>query len=357
MTGSYDYRLVTLSVVMAVCAAYAALDLAGRTTASRGRIRLVWLAGGAAAMGLGIWSMHYIGMLAFLLPIPVFYDWPTVLVSLFAANFASGVALFVVSRSTMDWGHALAGSAIMGSGIATMHYIGMAAMRLPAMCRYDSLLVVLSVVLAIVMSLVALWLSFHLREHAKTTWPKKCASAVVMGAGIAAMHPGLIAYAAVVMTEPLAALLILGSALLALHFRGRWQAVVYAGALLGLACLVRPASLLAGPLLLLTQPRPLWQAAARAAAATAVALLVILPWTIRNCERLDGCAFVSTNGGWNLAIGAITDSGRFQTLRATDGCPVVTGQVQQDRCWAEVGRTKIAANFGHWLSLAPLKLS
>jgi len=188
MNGSYDYRLVTLSVVMAVCAAYAALDLAGRTTASRGRVRLVWLAGGAAAMGLGIWSMHYIGMLAFLLPVPVFYDWPTVLVSLFAAIFASGVALFVVSRRRMDWGDALAGSAIMGSGIATMHYIGMAAMRLPAMCHYDSLLVVLSVAVAIVMSLAALWLSFHLREQAKTTWPKKCASAVVMGAAIAAMH-------------------------------------------------------------------------------------------------------------------------------------------------------------------------
>ena len=188
MTSSYDYRLVTLSVVIAVCAAYAALDLAGRTTASRGRVRLVWLTGGAAAMGLGIWSMHYIGMLAFLLPVPVFYDWPTVLVSLLAAIFASGVALFVVSRSRMDWGHALAGSAIMGSGIATMHYIGMAAMRLPAMCHYDSLLVVLSVVLAIVMSLAALWLSFHLREQSKTTWPKKCASAVVMGAAVAAMH-------------------------------------------------------------------------------------------------------------------------------------------------------------------------
>jgi PAS domain S-box-containing protein len=188
MTGSYDYRLVTLSVVMAVCAAYAALDLAGRTTASRGRARLFWLAGGAAAMGLGIWSMHYIGMLAFLLPVPVFYDWPTVVVSLFAAIFASGVALFVVSRHRMEWGHALAGSAIMGSGIATMHYIGMAAMRLPAMHHYDSSLVILSVVVAIVMSFVALSLSFHLREHAKTSWPQKCASALVMGAGVAAMH-------------------------------------------------------------------------------------------------------------------------------------------------------------------------
>ena len=182
------HRLVTISVVMAVCAAYAALDLASRITASRGRARLLWLAGGAAAMGLGIWSMHYIGMLAFLLPVQVLYDWPTVMLSLFAAIFASVVALFVVSRHRMDWGHALAGSAIMGGGIATMHYIGMAAMRLPAMCRYDPLLVSLSVVIAIVMSLVALWLSFHLREQAKTTWPKKCASATVMGGAIAAMH-------------------------------------------------------------------------------------------------------------------------------------------------------------------------
>src|SRR5580704_14585664 len=188
MTGSYDYRLVTLSVVMAVSAAYAALDLAGRTTASHGRARLFWLAGGAAAMGLGIWSMHYIGMLAFLLPVPVLYDWPTVLVSFFAAIFASSVALFVVSRRRMDWGDALAGSAIMGSGIATMHYIGMAAMRLPAMHHYDSPLVILSVVVAIVMSLAALWLSFHLREPSKTTGLKKCGSAVVMGAGVAAMH-------------------------------------------------------------------------------------------------------------------------------------------------------------------------
>src|ERR1700732_377251 len=130
MTGSYDYRLVTLSVVMAVCAAYAALDLAGRTTASRGRVRLVWLAGGASAMGLGIWSMHYIGMLAFRLPVSVRYDWPTVLVSLLAAVGASAVALYVVSRQAMGVGAVIVGSSIMGAGIAAMHYIGMEAMRL-----------------------------------------------------------------------------------------------------------------------------------------------------------------------------------------------------------------------------------
>jgi 4-amino-4-deoxy-L-arabinose transferase-like glycosyltransferase len=175
--------------------------------------------------------------------------------------------------------------------------------------------------------------------------------------GLTALHPGLIAYSAAVMTEPLAALLMLAAALAALHFRGRWQAVLFAGVLLGLSCLVRPASLVAAPLLILTQPRPLWQAGLRALAVTAVSLLVVLPWTLRNCARLDGCALVSTNGGWNLAIGAITDTGRFQTLHGSDGCPIVTGQVQQDRCWGEVGRTKIAANLGHWLGLAPLKLS
>ncbi len=178
-----------------------------------------------------------------------------------------------------------------------------------------------------------------------------------VAAGLTALHPGLIAYSAVVMTEPLAALLILGSGLAALRFRGQWQAIVYGGALLGLATLVRPSSLLAGPLLFLTQPRPFWHAALRAAAATTVALLVVMPWTIRNCVRLDGCALVSTNGGWNLAIGALTDTGRFQTLRAKDGCPVVTGQVQQDSCWGKVARATIAANPGHWLGLAPLKLA
>ena len=178
-----------------------------------------------------------------------------------------------------------------------------------------------------------------------------------VAAGLTALHPGLIAYSAAVMTEPLAALLMLAAGLAALHFRGRFQAVLYAGVLLGFAALVRPASLVAAPLLILTQPRPLWQAAARAAVASVVALLIVLPWTLRNCARLDGCVLVSTNGGWNLAIGAITETGRFQTLHGTDGCPIVTGQVQQDRCWGEVGRAKIAANPGHWLSLAPLKLA
>ena len=164
MVGSYNYHLVTLSVLIAILASYAALELAARITAASGRARLAWLAGGATAMGVGIWSMHYIGMLAFSLPVPALYDWPTVLLSLIAAIFASAVALFVVSRKKMGWPRALAGSVFMGGGIATMHYTGMAAMRLQAMCSYDPRLLTLSVVLAVVISLIALWLTFRLRE-------------------------------------------------------------------------------------------------------------------------------------------------------------------------------------------------
>src|SRR6266436_88063 len=184
MTGFYDYRLVSLSVLIAICAAYAALDLAGRTAATSGRVRLAWLAGGAIAMGVGIWSMHYIGMLAFSLPVAMLYDWPTVFLSLLAAIFAAAVALFVVSRPRMGWLRALTGSAIMGGGIATMHYTGMSAMRLPAMCSYDPVLLTLSIVFAIVISLIALWLTFRFREDAKTSPWWKTGSAVVMGAAM-----------------------------------------------------------------------------------------------------------------------------------------------------------------------------
>jgi two-component system sensor histidine kinase/response regulator len=186
--SSYDYWLVALSVVIAILASYAALDLAGRVTAARGHLRVLWLGGGAFAMGTGIWSMHYIGMLAFRLPVAVAYDWPTVLLSLLAAMFASGTALFVVSRKTMGVASAAAGSIVMGGGIAAMHYIGMEAMRLPAMCMYATRMVVLSVVLAVIISFVALWLAFRFRADT-TFWSwRKSGSALLMGLAIPTMH-------------------------------------------------------------------------------------------------------------------------------------------------------------------------
>lgn len=161
LAGGYDAVLVALSVVIAVLAAGAALDLAGRVTATRGWVRAVWLVGGAGSMGLGIWSMHYTGMLAFRLPVEVHYHVSTVAVSLVAAILASFIALFVASRERLTVGRALVGSGVMGGGIAAMHYIGMMAMRLPADVRWNPWIVASSITIAMVVSAVALWLAFR----------------------------------------------------------------------------------------------------------------------------------------------------------------------------------------------------
>jgi PAS domain S-box-containing protein len=188
LVGSYDYRLVALSLLLAMFASYAALDLAGRINAAHGGLRSVWLGSGAFAMGLGVWSMHYIGMLAYDLPVTVLYDWPTVLASLVAAIFASLVALGVASGREMGPLRAGVGAVFMGFGIAAMHYTGMEAMRLRAMCHYSAGLVVLSVILAVIISWIALWLTFHLREDSATKrWRKPC-GAILMGAAIPVMH-------------------------------------------------------------------------------------------------------------------------------------------------------------------------
>ncbi len=188
MTGSYDYSEVARSVLIAIAASYAALDLAGRVTAARGRIRLAWLSGGATAMGIGIWAMHMKGMLAFHLPVPVEYHWPTILAAILAAILASAVALHVASRQKMGRVEALTGSLIMGGGIAGLHYLCMAAMRLPATTRFSPLLVTFSVLFAILFSLVALLMAFDLREETKWTVPRRLGSATVMGVAVSAMH-------------------------------------------------------------------------------------------------------------------------------------------------------------------------
>jgi len=185
--ATYDYRLVTLSVIIAIFASYAALELAGRVTAARSYARVAWLLGGACAMGAGIWSMHYTGMLAYRLPIPVYYHVPTVALSLLAAIFASFIALFVVSRQQLTTFRVVIGSLLMGAGIATMHYTGMAAMRLSAMHHYHHGLWTLSGVLAVVVSLAALWFTFHFREE-KSERLLKIISSVIMGLAIPVMH-------------------------------------------------------------------------------------------------------------------------------------------------------------------------
>ncbi|MGA9977957.1 MAG: MHYT domain-containing protein [Candidatus Sulfotelmatobacter sp.] len=187
ISADYNYGLVALSVLIAICASYVALDLAARVRAARNTARLAWLVGGAIAMGTGIWSMHYTGMLAYRLPMPVYYHIPTVFLSLVAAVFASFVAFFVISREKVGPLQILGGSLPMALGIVAMHYTGMDAMRLSAMHQYDMSLVAVSVVIALVVSCVALIVTFEFRED-KPGMSTKILCSIAMGIAIPAMH-------------------------------------------------------------------------------------------------------------------------------------------------------------------------
>ena len=187
MHTSYDYGLVALSVVLAMFASYAALEIAGRVASSRGRLRALWLVGGAVVMGSGIWATHYVGMLALNMPVSVSYHLPTVILSLLAAIAASAVALFVVSRAKVSLWQEIGGSVVMGGGIAAMHYIGMAAMRCSAVIIYDPRIITLSIAVAIIVSFVALRLAFGVRDEKQVT-RRKIISTLVMGSAIPLMH-------------------------------------------------------------------------------------------------------------------------------------------------------------------------
>lgn len=189
MTSNYDMLLVVLSIIVAVVASYTALSLAGRVTAAQGGSRTAWLLGGATAMGIGIWSMHFIAMLAFSLPVPISYHMGVTFFSMIAAIIASAIALFIVSRDQMGVGQLLMGGVLMGVGIGTMHYSGMAAIQVDASVSYDPVFFVLSVVIAVVVSVVALWLAFHLRnETGGIGMLQKVVSAFVMGGAIIGLH-------------------------------------------------------------------------------------------------------------------------------------------------------------------------
>jgi PAS domain S-box-containing protein len=188
LAAHYDWTLVWLSLAVAICASYTALDLAGRTAGLRGRPRALWVSAGAASMGLGIWGMHYIGMLAYRLPVAVSYSLPLVGASMLAAIASSAVALFVVSRSKLSAPYLVGGSLIMGAGIAAMHYIGMAAVHLAGFAVYQPVLVASSLAIAVVVSGTALYLAYSLRDAERNSAWSRPVSAIVMGLAIAGMH-------------------------------------------------------------------------------------------------------------------------------------------------------------------------
>lgn len=200
MVGSHDPFLVVLSVLIAIAASYTALDLAGRVAASEGQARAWWLVAGSIAMGIGIWSMHFVGMLAFSLPVPIGYDVPRVLASAGVAILASAFALFVAARPVMSVSTTVVAGLWMGLAIAGMHYIGMSALRADVQISYRGVRVVVSVVVAITASCVALWLAHRYRMPvSRREEGGKILSAILMGGAIVGMH--FIAMSAVMYAE------------------------------------------------------------------------------------------------------------------------------------------------------------
>ncbi len=200
---------------------------------------------------------------------------------------------------------------------------------------------------------------YLLAREGLSAWRARVAGALV------AVHPGLVLYGALAMSEPLSGLLVMAAFWVALVVARRrahpLAGPAYGAIVLGVAALVRPQALLCAPFLAFAVPRGrrTWKlGAAGALVACVLALVPVMPWTARNCRVMDGCALVSTNAGWNLAIGSFPRAtGRFEGLHSSDGCRDVTGQVQQDRCWLAYGLDHIRRDPIRWLRLVPAKLS
>jgi NO-binding membrane sensor protein with MHYT domain len=190
MQSNYHLGLVAISFIVATLASFTAIDLADRLSIlTYARARHIWLAAGALAMGVGIWSMHFIGMLSFSLSIPIGYDFAITCYSLAIAILVSWFALHVVTRPRLKPLHLLAGGVLMGLGIASMHYMGMAAMLMNPAIRYEPTLFAGSIVIAIAASTAALWVARTLRgADRKHVMPKRIGAACVMGIAIAGMH-------------------------------------------------------------------------------------------------------------------------------------------------------------------------
>ncbi|OOG82271.1 histidine kinase [Pseudomonas sp. A25(2017)] len=188
LIGSYSPALVSISLFVAVLASYTALDLAGRIATAQGRATHLWMTGGALAMGVGIWSMHFIGMLAFSLPVELGYDISITALSLLVAILSSGFALWLVSQPRLPAWQLAFGALIMGAGISTMHYTGMAALRMQPGIDYDPTLFGASLVIAVGASAAALWIAFRLRQNTPHVRLARAGAAVVMGMAIVGMH-------------------------------------------------------------------------------------------------------------------------------------------------------------------------
>ena len=189
MPSTYNAWLVALSIGVAVLVSFTSLRLAGRVAGASPRAGRTWLTFGAVSMGVGIWSMHFIGMLAFSVSIPLRYDVGPTVASLAIAVLTSGFAIKIASSATLKLARHAVCSLVMGAGIVAMHYIGMSSIPIAPAITYDPLLVAGSIAIAVGASFAALWLAFKLRKgvHSYAS-AASLGAAVVMGCAIAGMH-------------------------------------------------------------------------------------------------------------------------------------------------------------------------
>jgi PAS domain S-box-containing protein len=189
LEGWYSPLVVLLSVLIASLASYTALDLAGRVSLARDRERLAWIAGGSVAMGVGIWSMHFVGMLAYRLPVLISYAVPLWLLSMLVAIGASLLALWVASRPIVPVSARAAAGVLLGMAVAGMHYLGMAAMRVPGRITYQPATIVLSVAVAVAAGIGVIWIFIRLRgDDSERGQRERIAAGVAMGGALAAIH-------------------------------------------------------------------------------------------------------------------------------------------------------------------------
>jgi diguanylate cyclase (GGDEF)-like protein len=188
LVGSFDSLLVLFSFLVAVLASYTALDLVGRITSAEPVAARWWLCGGALAMGLGVWSMHFVGMLAFHLPIRLGFDSGLTVISLLIAIASSLLALWIASRDDLPSAHLVLGALLLGCGIAAMHYTGMAALQMEPGIVYIPALVAASIAIAITAAGAALWIAFRLRAYSSRVRSYRVGAALVMGSAVVSMH-------------------------------------------------------------------------------------------------------------------------------------------------------------------------
>ncbi|MFI8479488.1 putative bifunctional diguanylate cyclase/phosphodiesterase [Pseudomonas sp. NPDC078700] len=188
LVSSYNSVFVAFSLIVAILAAYTALNMVGRVSSSKGRAATLWLVGGSFAMGFGIWSMHFIGMLAFSLPISLGYDLTLTGLSLVIAIFSSAFALWLVCQENLPSARLWLGGLLMGIGIAAMHYTGMEAMMMSPGIGYIPWLFVLSIVIAAAASWASLWIAFRLRRDSEINTYARIGASLVMGCAIVGMH-------------------------------------------------------------------------------------------------------------------------------------------------------------------------